>query len=251
MNSQQVRNMFQAINLKKSMTLSPEERMMQNSAVKDDTIRYALYGLLAAGGCTLVAWLIIKRIRANRNENLSFVDGSPQAHAKQIRMAIENDNWFHWGTDNELLRQVWQEVPSKAHFSKVIEAYQALYNSNMMRDLKDDLDSMEYSEMLAILSAKPEKGTLLQPVALTQEQYDSWAKRLHTAFNDSWGPFPATDEDAIRLVFLEVPTQAAFERLKQVYASRYGAPLLNELKSELSIFEYPAMMRIINDKPTL
>lgn len=251
MKGNQINNLLQAARIKKNLTSSLEHRQPEKTAEQDNTLRYALYGFLAAGGCTLIGWLIIKRIRANRNENLSFVDGSPQAHAKQIRMAIENDNWFHWGTDNELLRSVWLEVPSKEHFAKIIAAYQALYNSNMMRDLKDDLDSMEYSEMLAILAAKPEKGTSLQPITLTQEQYLSWAKRLQAAFNDSWGPFPATDEAAIRSVFTEIPTQAAFERLKQVYAAHYAASLPDELKSELSIFEYPEMMRIIYNKPSL
>ena len=118
-----------------------------------------------------------------------------------------------------------------------------------MRDLKDELKTTEYNEMLAILAAKPDRGNTLTTARLSLAQYQSWAKRLKAAFDITYGIFPGTDEPAIKAVFMEIPTQAAFQQVAVVYKNMYGDDLINDLKGELEFWEYGPMMSIISSKP--
>ena len=162
-------------------------------------------------------------------------------------MALENDGWP--GKDLPALRQVMQAIPSLAEFKKVINSYQRLYNRSLMLDLKSDLKTTEYNEMLAILAAKPAKGNAPFSPQLTLAQFQSWAQRLKAAFDKTYGIFPGTDEPAIKAVFMEIPTQAAYQQLGIVYKAMYGNPLDKDLRSELEFWEYPSYMKIITDKP--
>ncbi len=128
-------------------------------------------------------------------------------------------------------------------------SYQKLYNSSLLGDMQKELKSTEYNEMLYIVSAKPETYNPSAPQQLTMDQLQGWAKRLNAAFNISYGPFPGTDEPAIKAVFLEIPTQSAFSQVAAVYQSLYGNDLTADLKSELEMWEYDPMMQIINSKP--
>jgi hypothetical protein len=80
-------------------------------------------------------------------------------------------------------------------------------------------------------------------------QYQSWARRLRAAFEITYWMFPGTDEDAIKMVFMEIPTQVAFEETAKTYQSLYGDNLMADLKSELEFYEYDTMMEIILKKP--
>jgi hypothetical protein len=119
----------------------------------------------------------------------------------------------------------------------------------MMADMQDELTTSEYREMLAIIASKPEKGNVVHPTQLSPLQYQSWAKRLRAAFEVSYWFLPGTDEDAIKAVFLEIPTQAALAETAKAYQSLYGDNLLSDLKSELEFYEYDPMMEIIMKKP--
>ena len=77
----------------------------------------------------------------------------------------------------------------------------------------------------------------------------SWARRLKAAFDITYGPFPGTDEDAIKAVFMEIPSQAAFAQVGIAYKKEYSKDLISDLKSELEFWEYAPMMQIINTKP--
>jgi hypothetical protein len=103
--------------------------------------------------------------------------------------------------------------------------------------------------MLAIISAKPERGKVLIPPKLTSEQLLSWAKRLRAAFKITYGWFPGTDEDAIKAVFMEIPTQAAFGQVALAYKKEYGDDLMKDLQSELEFYEIGPMLNIIAKKP--
>lgn len=60
---------------------------------------------------------------------------------------------------------------------------------------------------------------------------------------------PGTDEEAIKAVFIEIPTQSAFVQVGTAFQLLYNTNLLTALKSELEFWEYEPMMKIITSKP--
>lgn len=212
-----------------------------------EKIQYTLLGFVVVGGSFLLGRSLIRKAVSTAEEKKTFEEGNPAAFAQQIRMALENNGWP--GKDMPALRQVILSIPSITAFKKVINSYQKLYNRSLMGDLKSDLKTTEYNEVLAILAAKPSRGSTARPTSLTLVQYQSWAQRLKAAFDITYGIFPGTDEKAIKAVFQEIPTQAAYRQLALVYKAMYGNDLDNDLRSELEFWEYPSYMKIITDKP--
>ena len=208
-----------------------------------EKIQYSLIGLAVLGGAAILINSLIKKSKSNLEERLTLEDGSAATFAKQLKMAFENDGWP--GTDEEAIRQVLRKVASKEDFQRVIDSYQRLYNDSLLRDMKSELTSSEYAEMIAIISAKPDRYSVSNTgQVVSPQQYSSWAMRLKSAF-DGFG----TDEDAIRAVFLEIPTQTDFQQVANSYRGQFGSDLLNDLQSELEFWEYGPMMKIITDKP--
>ncbi|MBS1610429.1 MAG: hypothetical protein JSS70_17070, partial [Bacteroidetes bacterium] len=82
-----------------------------------------------------------------------------------------------------------------------------------------------------------------------QQQYEAWAKRLKAAFDITYWFIPGTDEDAVKAVFMEIPTQADFQKVALVYKNLYGNDLISDIQSELEFWEYAPMMEIIMKKP--
>jgi hypothetical protein len=118
-----------------------------------------------------------------------------------------------------------------------------------MMDLKDELSTSEYNEMLAIIAGKPDKTDSDHILQIGQQQYLAWAKRLKAAFDISYWFIPGTDEDAVKSVFIEIPTQTDFEKVAVAYKSEFGNDLIGDLKEELEIWEYAPYISIINNKP--
>ncbi len=118
-----------------------------------------------------------------------------------------------------------------------------------MADLKSELATSEYNEMLAIISGKPDKITGNYKPIITYQQYGAWAKRLKAAFDISYWFVPGTDEEAIKAVFLEIPTQSDFQQVINAYLKEFGNDLMSDIKSELEAWEIGSMMDIINKKP--
>lgn len=229
---------------------------MQNTSThtKDEftlkeTITYSILGVVVLGGSFFIGRSLVRKARSNNEERKTYEEGNEATFAKQLKMAFDNDMWFGWGTDEEAIRKTLRAVPSKDVFRKVINSYQKLYARSLMKDMQDELTSTEYSEMLAIIGAKPERGnTLIAPV-LSQTQYLSWAKRLRAAFKITYGWFPGTDEDAIKAVFMEIPTQAAFGQVALAYKNEYSDDMMKDLQSELEFYEIGPMLNIIAKKP--
>jgi len=223
---------------------------MKTNTTKDDLslkekLLYSLIGIgIVGGGIFFGKKLVLKGV-ANREEKKSFEDGTPATFAKQIKMSFENDGW--WGTDTEKLRSTLREIPSKQVFLKVQESYKKLYNSNMITDMSDELQTTEYNEMLQIIAQKPDK-TGGKPASPTLS-YDGWAKRLKAAFDKSYGFLPGTDEEAIKAVFNEIPSQKAFVMTGIVYNKLYASNMMTDLKGELEMWEYNDYMKIILSKP--
>jgi len=212
-----------------------------------EKLQYAAIGLVLVGGSYFVGRSILRNAAIKREATKSAKEGSPADYSQRIKMAFENNGW--WGTDVEALRFVFREIPSKQIFAEVLRSYNA-GGKNMMLDLKSELTTTEYNEMLAIVTGKPDKITANSSPAIGDTQYKEWAKRLKAAFDYTWGwNFPGTDEDAIKSVFMEIPSQADFNNVAAAYQSMYGQTLSDGLQEELELWEYSPMMSIIKNKP--
>jgi hypothetical protein len=214
---------------------------MKRKVSIQEKILYVLGGISLLGGGLYFGKRFFQKQVANQEEKKSLDDGSSATYAKRIKMAFDNDGW--WGTDTEQLRSVLREIPTKEEFQKVVASYQKLYNSNMAKDMSDELQSTEYNEMLSIIAAKPEKAGVK-----VSFDYSGWAKRLKAAFDKTYGFMPGTDEEAIMAVFTEIPTQAAYVEVGKAYQRLYGSSLTEDLKGELEFWEYDDYMKIITSK---
>lgn len=81
--------------------------------------------------------------------------GAPEGWAKRIKMAIDNDNAFGWGTDEEAIYQVFRELPNKRAYTLVQRAFKTLYKVDLNAAIQDELDSKEYATVMAIYNKKP------------------------------------------------------------------------------------------------
>lgn len=204
-----------------------------------------VYGLLAAVGVGGTIWIgrkIILNAISSKEELKSFDEGTPATTAKQIKMAFDNDGW--WGTNTDALREALISVPSQEEWDKIIKSYQKQYNSNLIRDMADELQSTEYNEMMQIINAKPVKKGQAPPVT----QYKAWAKRLKAAFDKEYGFLPGTDSVAVKVTLDEIPTQAAFVKVGVEYKTLYGTNLFDDLKSEGEFGQYDEWLQIIVKK---
>jgi hypothetical protein len=224
---------------------------MHNNTYEEDALStreillYSFGSILLLGGTYFLGKKIIRNVAKKQEENVSYDDESIAGYAKGMKMAFDNDGW--WGTDISALRSVMQSIPNKEVFQKVIKSYQRLYNKNLMADLQSEVNITVYNEMLAIIKGKGqvENGQ----VYLSNKTYEAWARRLKAAFDKTHGFIPATDEDAIRAVFIEIPTKKAFNQVAIAYKILYTQNLMSDLKSELEFWEFDPMMKLINDKP--
>ena len=209
-----------------------------------EKIQYSLLGIIVVGGALIVGGNAIRKAAADNEQKKTLDDGSAATYAKQIRMAFENDGW--WGTDVTAIRNAMRAIPNRALFREVLASYAKLYNKSLLADMQDELTTSEYQEMLYIISAKPESG---KTNAVTVQMLDGWARRLKAAFDASYGFVPGTDEDAIKAVFMELPTQQAFMQTAMVYSQLYNSNLADDLKGELEFWEYDSFMQMIYSKP--
>ena len=214
-----------------------------------EKLTYGIVGLVVLSGSFFIGRSIVRGARATSEQKKTYEDGNAAAFAQQLKMAFENDNYFNWGTDEESVRSVIRKVPSKDFFKQVISSYQKLYARSLMADMKEELATSEYNEMLAIIAGKPDRISGSNKPIITYQQYLSWAKRLKAAFDITYWFVPGTDEEAIKAVFLEIPTQADFGKVAGAYLKEFGNELMADLQSELEFWEIDAMMDIINKKP--
>lgn len=117
-------------------------------------VTYSTLALGTAAGLTLLVRHFIKKGQANSSQKNSLEEGDPATYAKQLKMAFDNDNYLGWGTNEEAVFQVFQEIPSKSMYNKVQKEYSQLYNRSLNADLEDELSSDEYNELIRILNAK-------------------------------------------------------------------------------------------------
>lgn len=223
---------------------------MQNTKQKKgmsnrEIILYSMGSILLVGGTFFIGRKLVRDAVKKHEENNSIEDGSIASYAKSIKMAFDNDGW--WGTDEDALRNTLISIPSKQTFQAVAKSYQRLYNKSLMAEMQSELSTSEYNEMVSIINGKAETNN--SKVVNYSKQYETWARRLKAAFDKTYGFIPGTDEEAIKAVFNEIPTQSAFVQVASAYQSLYHTNLITALKSELEFWEYEPMMKIITSKP--
>lgn len=228
----------------KSNASSQPTVVTQPSRLKEVVI-YSAIGLLLVGGSLYVGSKIVRTQVANVEEKKSLNPDGSATTAKQIKMAFDNDGW--WGTDEEALRKALRSIPDKKTYREVGASYKKLYGTPLTKDMQDELTSTEYEEMMMIIAGKPEDA---KKGGTPTYNYTAWAKRLWNAMSVYYmGIFPATDEDAIKAVFIEIPTQDAWEKVKKAYYSEYGNSLMDDLRGDLSQWYIDEFMGMIKRKP--
>jgi hypothetical protein len=209
----------------------------RSSGARSDKFRtYVIWGIAGAVTLAVAGYFGYKYYRylvSNAAQKGAFDNQEPAYFAKKIKAGIDNNNWP--GTDTVAIRQAFVEMPTKEMYRQTASNYQKQYGSNLYKDLEKHLKTTELQEIAAIYRIKPERSAKEAPL------YDptSWAERLNAAVNyEEFGLFWGTDEDAIKQVFVELPTQAAWEQVQQAYYEKYGLDLETELDDDLSESDY-------------
>lgn len=201
---------------------------------------------LSIGAIAFFGSKAVKKKKTDKSDAQSFTVGTPEYKAKQIKMFFENDSLLDAGTDVTKLRQLLTQVGSKQEMDKIRAEYKSQNNSILDNDLKKELRSNQFIELSQIIHAKPEKpGAKVNPAI----QAKAWAIRLKAAFDEEVGPFSATDEDAVKRVFFEIPTHQKFIDTGVAYHREYGRNLMTDLKDELSSSEWMEVMTMLTKKP--
>ena len=115
---------------------------------------YSTLGLGTVTGLFFLARYFYKKTRANVSQRRSLEVGDPATFARQLKMAFDNDNYMGWGTNEKMVLQVFNEIPSKTMYTKVQKEYANLYGRSLNADLEEELSSEEYNELIRILNAK-------------------------------------------------------------------------------------------------
>jgi hypothetical protein len=115
---------------------------------------FSTLGLGTATGLFFLGRHLYKNTIANSSQKRSLEEGDPATYAKQLKMAFENDNYMGWGTNTEMVKKVFRDIPSKNMYGKVQKEYMRMYSKSLNADLEDELTSDEYNEIIRILNAK-------------------------------------------------------------------------------------------------
>src|SRR6218665_2565655 len=125
--------------------MTREEKKLQSLKT---IVIYSILGAGSATGLFLLGRHIYKKTVANRSQSDSMEEGDPATFAKQLKMAFDNDVAFGWGTNEDAVTRVFEEIPSKNMYSKVQKEYSNMYGRSLNADLEDELSSDEYNELI-------------------------------------------------------------------------------------------------------
>jgi len=204
-----------------------------------------LLGLLSFGGYKFYTHLQMKMAMEK-----AMGQGPDFTYAARLEMAFENDGWP--GTNETLVREVIQEIPSTKMWEKVKKAYRKISGGKgLVAQLKSELKATEWEEMRLILLSKPKKEGSNELVDHNMV-LTNWANRLKAAFDYrvvSWIP-GGTDPDAVKAVLQEVPTQKVWEELKATYFTEHAEELEERMDSELDFIDFE-WKEIIEQKPMM
>lgn len=221
-----------------------EQPQQKSGSNIKEVVIYSAIGLVLVGGTLFIGNKLLHKGISNTEEKKALEPDSTTSQAKQLKMAFDNDGW--WGTDEELIRRTLRAVKDKKTYRDIAASYKKLYNSPLSKDMQDELTSTEYDEMMNIIAAKPEEYKKGTPVTYN---YLAWAKRIRSAVSVYYWIFPGTDEDAIKSVYLEIPTQAAFNKVKSAYKTEYGDDMLKDIYGDSDVFEILEYEKLLKQKP--
>ena len=115
--------------------------------------------ILLATGLGAVTFLgiraLVRKFKKNIREGQALEEGNPANYAIRIQMAFENDNAFGWGTDEEALFRILEEIPTESMMRKVGRAYRDLTGRNLAADLQSELTTQEFAIANEIINTKP------------------------------------------------------------------------------------------------
>lgn len=209
-----------------------------------EALGYTLITGLGIGAIIYFGGRKIKKTKTDKSDSQSFKAGTPEYNAKQIKMFFENEHYL--GTDTTKLRHLLTKVASQEEMEKIRTEYKNQNGTVLDNDLKKALQSSEFIEFSQIIAAKPKKaGQKVSGDIL----YKSWAIRIKAAFDKQYTIFPGTDEQALKAVLFEIPTQRAFVNVGVAYYKEYGKQLLPDLKDELMSSEYYSFLKELSNKP--
>jgi len=78
------------------------------------------------------------------------------AWAKRLKAAFDITYWYLPGTDNDAIRAVLSEIPTKGAFQKTGEAFKTISGGkDLMEELMSELEFWERSEFKEIINSKP------------------------------------------------------------------------------------------------
>lgn len=121
-------------------------------------ISYGVLGLITAVGLVMFIRRYVRKGRQKTTEVKTTQTGHPANYAKLLQMAFQNDNYFGWGTNEELVFKVFNSLPSQAFYKEVQKEYDKLTKGRSLNaDLSDELDTVEYNKVLSILQSKKKK----------------------------------------------------------------------------------------------
>ncbi len=200
-------------------------------------IRYTAYGLglgvLGTGIYALGNWIIRKR-KKNIEVEESFKDNTDANFAKRFKLGFDNGGW--WGTDVEVVRRAFTDLPSQEMFDKAATSYNLQFGSKLRSDLESELTSSELAEMMAILQTKPSKKGV--PVKFDYEQAKRYAKRFKAAFEYTILGMPSTDKQAVKQVLIDIKSKYQFDVVNVAYKNLYGEYVVYALDKELDVFDF-------------
>lgn len=128
-----------------------DEKKLQNFKT---LVIYSSLGIGTVTGLFFLGKRLFKNVLANQSEKHSLDEGDPATYAKQLKMAFDNDVAFGWGTNEEVVMQVFNDIPSKSMYANVQKEYFRMYGKSLNADLEEELSSEEYNELIRILNAK-------------------------------------------------------------------------------------------------
>lgn len=120
-----------------------------------EKVKFGLLAGVAGLGTFLIARKIVRHMNKRAQLKNALTPGDPAASAIQLKMAFDNDNYFGWGTDDELVFSVLESIPDSSFMRKVRNAYWKTYTRELMADLQDELDNEEFAKALSIINSKP------------------------------------------------------------------------------------------------